>query len=60
MTGFFIGLSIGLLINRYSKKPLLQWPLRCWFLGHVLDKDEICERCRLYDPGRWGSTFWTS
>ena len=65
MTTFFIGLSLGLLINRYSKKPLVQWPLGCWFLGHRLSKDTywVCQRCRFQyqdEWDRWTRTFWTA
>lgn len=65
MTAFAFGLALGLLLNRQSKKPLLRFPLRCWFLGHSpMDfGDYKCPRCYLIRDeysGRMESTFWTT
>lgn len=60
MIGFWIGLSIGLLLHRQSKKPLLRFPLQCWFLGHRVDASDMCERCSLLGGGRFDNTFWTN
>jgi hypothetical protein len=65
MTWFFGGLCLGLLLNRQSKKPLLRFPLACWFLGHEWSGEEgydVCNYCRLLGDGaggRFHNTFWT-
>lgn len=65
MTLFFVGLSLGLLINRQGKKPLLRFPLRCWFFGHSIDTvaaadhGDVCKRCQSYVYAREENTFWT-
>ena len=63
MTGFFIGLSLGLLLHRKGHKPLLQFPIRCWFLGHRYDPQRsMCKTCRGYmedEDDKWNRTFWT-
>lgn len=62
MLGFFIGLSLGLLIHRQGHRPLLRFPLRCWFFGHTWG-DYDCIRCHHYDPdphdSKFVNTFWT-
>lgn len=66
MTFFLLGLSLGLLLNRQSKKPLLHFPLRCWFFGHGWQPEtrdwQSCARCHLWmdEPrNRFSETFWT-
>ena len=67
---FFAGLSLGLLLHRQSQKPLLRFPLRCWFMGHVRGKevkyssamsDWMCSRCHyMCFTNKLDNTFWTS
>ena len=70
---FVIGILVGLLLARMKGRPLLRFPLHCWFLGHrpqrnwaTPDDYYQCRRCRLYlglarEPvNRWVQTFWTT
>jgi len=75
MMWFWAGLALGLLLHRQGNKPLLRFPLRCWFFGHVIEPEPAfeCPRCHRYHGGYkakaladyyWGarfeSTFWTT
>lgn len=74
MTWFWAGLALGLFVHRQGSKPLLRFPLRCWFLGHQIEPEPAyeCPRCAYYHGGykadwlkehywstRLQNTFWT-
>jgi hypothetical protein len=68
MTGLLMGAAIVLLTraidSRQGARPILRYPLRCWFLGHSFAPSNyhICSRCQTLgrvDVGRFYSTFWS-